>query len=343
MGGKWGATSNQNSEDSTEEATGDVDTSDSGWSVWGTPLGDTNHRVGNMYDLADQLTSGGTEVDDGTATMLEWYPYDSGAGTAGATGNVGQNCMFTSPSGLTKTSALTAANRCADSVTEKGLSTDNEQTVGEPRPYDGATGAWCSPVHIGSIFNSAADADANGEGDGTDSNTISDAVSSADTSSSAGTMEWCRPLHATDYQAPINGASKHGNAPWGGVDGGEADSTTYNSNVYYMNSGTGSAMKFPPLDTSVRISDNDAVVDQTALSSSCRQTRLFQYADASDTTYTDVVGSGVHKTEWLVDYNCKNGDAGGLPGYPADAAISGDAGIDGDGQCAGGTTGPYCT
>ena len=35
----------------------------------------------------------------------------------------------------------------------------------------------------------------------------------------------------------------------------------------------------------------------------------------ADGPYSDGGGSGVHKSTWLTDYNCKSGDAGGLPGY----------------------------
>lgn len=38
----------------------------------------------------------------------------------------------------------------------------------------------------------------------------------------------------------------------------------------------------------------------------CRQTSMFRFPDDSN-------GNAFHN-EWLVDYNCKNGDAGGLPG-----------------------------
>jgi len=143
---------------------------------------------------------------------------------------------------------------------------------------------------------------------------------------------WCAARHATDQQSKVS-ANQRLSGGMGGASGQTG-----------VNTGTGIAMKWPPLKVDVRVTDNDAVADQAPLAggtSACRQTRLFQYADASSSTYTNKDGTGVHKTEWLVDYNCKNGDAGGLPGYPASAAIAGDAGVDGDDQCASGS-GPYC-
>ena len=119
-------------------------------------------------------------------------------------------------------------------------------------------------------------------------------------------------------------------------------------------------MAFPPLDVEVTVTDNDNIEVQGAISP-CRQTSLF---------------SSTGSNEWLVDKNCLNGDAGGLPGYPIKAAVAadafghieahggangdagyagrrllmaeqghvlGDAMIPGDDQCANGRTGPYCT
>jgi len=140
---------------------------------------------------------------------------------------------------------------------------------------------------------------------------------------------WCAPRFASSFQANV----KADHSSSGGTRG-----TAYND-------GTGNAMRFPPADVSVRVTDNDVVADQTALAGgvgACRQTRLFQYADQSVSANRQKASSGVHSTEWLVDYNCKNGDAGGLPGYPANKyPIPGDAGIAGDDQCQSGT-GPYC-
>merc|ERR1712224_1195706 len=54
------------------------------------------------------------------------------------------------------------------------------------------------------------------------------------------------------------------------------------------------------------------------------------------------------RTKWLTDYNCDNGDAGGLPGYPSiayPALASSDYGAAGTGYCTDGasTTSAACT
>jgi len=141
---------------------------------------------------------------------------------------------------------------------------------------------------------------------------------------------FCAPRFATDYTGNLQ----------------TADVMSGGTVAAWVNTGTGFAMDVVPAHVKVHVTDNDVVADQSALAGgqgACRQTKLFQYADASNTANTQLQGSGVHKTEWLVDYNCKNGDAGGLPGYPADSAIAGDANIAGDDQCGGTGTGPYCT
>ena len=83
----------------------------------------------------------------------------------------------------------------------------------------------------------------------------------------------------------------------------------------------GTALNNPPKDVVARVTDNDDIAEQaTAAVAGCRATSLFQYADSVGTAggqQTDAVGGrGVFKKEWLTDYNCDSGDAGGLPGYP---------------------------
>jgi hypothetical protein len=114
-------------------------------------------------------------------------------------------------------------------------------------------------------------------------------------------------------------------------------------------------MMHPPADVVVTVHDNDVITDQGPISP-CRQTSLF---------------SSTGSNQWLVDHNCANGDAGGLPGYPvtavdrtdhsaqvggqdgvgggvrrllmAEGEVLGDAMIPGDDQCANGRIGAYCT
>eukprot|EP01050_Picozoa_sp_SAG11_P000472 SAG11_NODE_14_length_26344_cov_14.209411_10_plen_2210_part_00 len=120
-------------------------------------------------------------------------------------------------------------------------------------------------------------------------------------------------------------------------------------------SGYGTALEKPPMDVLVEITDNDAQTAQSALTGACRQTRLFQFADAGgdvddgvDGTRDAVLGTGVLRTKWLTDYNCDNGDAGGLPGYPSIAypvLASSDYGAAGTGYCTdkSSTTSAACT
>ena len=107
-------------------------------------------------------------------------------------------------------------------------------------------------------------------------------------------------------------------------------------------------MMHPPADVVVTVLDNDEIADQGEITP-CRQTSLF---------------SSTGSNQWLVDENCLNGDAGGLPGYPvtsvdrtdlanqvgagrrllmAEGTVLGDAMIPGDDQCANGRTGAHCT
>lgn len=92
--------------------------------------------------------------------------------------------------------------------------------------------------------------------------------------------------------------------------------------------GAGTALYQPPKDVEVLVTDNDAIVEQTTASvPGCRSTQLFQYAesvgDSVGQQTTKVAGNGVFKKQWLTDYNCKSGDAGGLPGYPVEVASDG--------------------
>jgi hypothetical protein len=71
-------------------------------------------------------------------------------------------------------------------------------------------------------------------------------------------------------------------------------------------------MSFPPNNVIVTVTDNDAVQDDSAASAAlsagnCRQTSLLQYTDSA---------FKISRKEWLTDWNCDSGDAGGLPGYP---------------------------
>jgi len=106
-------------------------------------------------------------------------------------------------------------------------------------------------------------------------------------------------------------------------------------------------MSHPPNHVVVQVGDNDVIKDQAVISP-CRQTSLFSYP----TELAVSTNQGAHQSEWLVDYNCQNGDAGGLPGYPVGGfkvkennvgELLGDANVDGDMQCKGGHIGPYCT
>ena len=94
-------------------------------------------------------------------------------------------------------------------------------------------------------------------------------------------------------------------------------------------------MAFPPLSVVVDVVDNDilAVEDEVW---PCKQTQLFRFPEQDFDPLEPK-----YRSEWLVDYNCKNGDAGGLPGFPAEFA-NGDAGVPGDRMCDGNHAGPYC-
>merc|ERR1711988_1497828 len=102
---------------------------------------------------------------------------------------------------------------------------------------------------------------------------------------------------------------------------GDRSGTTGTGGGYEEGTGTGTALNNPPKDVIALVSDNDDISEQTtAAIAGCRATTLFQYADSTGSAggqqTTAVGGSGVFKKEWLTDYNCDSGDAGGLPGYP---------------------------
>ena len=91
-------------------------------------------------------------------------------------------------------------------------------------------------------------------------------------------------------------------------------------------------MKHPPNDVQVNVIDNDVLAVEDDVWP-CRQTALFRFPAEDDSSRFD--------NEWLVDYNCKNGDAGGLPGYPIEFE-NGDANVPGDRMCEDFHAGPYC-
>merc|ERR1711937_1067182 len=71
-------------------------------------------------------------------------------------------------------------------------------------------------------------------------------------------------------------------------------------------------MRFPPNSVVVTVTDNDSAEDDSVASraasaGNCRQTSLLQYTDST---------FKINRKEWLTDWNCDSGDAGGLPGYP---------------------------
>ena len=94
-------------------------------------------------------------------------------------------------------------------------------------------------------------------------------------------------------------------------------------------------MAFPPLVVEVDVVDNDVLAIEDEVWP-CKQTSLFRFpVEGFDPA------SPKYQNEWLVDYNCKSGDAGGLPGYPAEHQ-NGDAGVPGDRMCDHNHAGPYC-
>jgi hypothetical protein len=104
--------------------------------------------------------------------------------------------------------------------------------------------------------------------------------------------------------------------------------------------GAGTALYQPPKDVTVRVTDNDVIAEQaTASVAGCRATQLFQFAqsvgDSVGQQTSAVAGDGVFKKQWLTDYNCKSGDAGGLPGYPVEVAagVNGEPATSFDGYC----------
>ena len=124
--------------------------------------------------------------------------------------------------------------------------------------------------------------------------------------------------------------------------------TTYCVPKYATKNG---GMYFKPNDVNVVITDNDLIAEQADIDE-CKTTSLYSYPDDSS-----------RSAEWLVDHNCRAGDAGGLPGYPAssvswtpgsadswrrlataheDGKVLGEGGLPGSSQCAEGMCGSYC-
>jgi hypothetical protein len=102
---------------------------------------------------------------------------------------------------------------------------------------------------------------------------------------------------------------------------GDRSGATGAGGGYEQRAATGTALNNPPKDVIAKVTDNDDIAEQaTAAIAGCRATTLFQYADSTGSAggqqNTAVGGRGVFKKEWLTDYNCDSGDAGGLPGYP---------------------------
>jgi len=102
---------------------------------------------------------------------------------------------------------------------------------------------------------------------------------------------------------------------------GDRSGTTGTGGGYEEGTGSGTALNNPPKDVIAQVSDNDDISEQSSAAiAGCRATTLFQYADSTGSAggqqTTAVGGRGVFKKEWLTDYNCDSGDAGGLPGYP---------------------------
>merc|ERR1711871_166890 len=102
---------------------------------------------------------------------------------------------------------------------------------------------------------------------------------------------------------------------------GDRSGATGTGGGYEEATATGTALNNPPKDVISQVTDNDDIAEQTSAAiAGCRATTLFQYADSQGTAggqQTEAVGGrGVFKKEWLTDYNCDSGDAGGLPGYP---------------------------
>jgi hypothetical protein len=155
----------------------------------------------------------------------------------------------------------------------------------------------------------------------------------------AGTLDLaCVPLFAESAtNQGVTGFPGAGNAIILATSGSGDRRATGTGGGHEQRTGTGSAMNNPPVDVVVRVKDNDDITEQaTSAIEGCRATQLFQYADSTGTSggqqASAVSGRGVFKKEWLTDYNCDSGDAGGLPGYPLSPTRS-------DGTAIGG----YCT
>jgi len=150
--------------------------------------------------------------------------------------------------------------------------------------------------------------------------TVETGAITADVLDAANVFQFCLPRFATSYQTYYDPV---------------ADETDRTSGV---------ALKFPPNDVEVRVSDNDAMADQDSSAvSSCKQTQFVMWSDAENPLMTDSTGVDTSRSAWLLDYNCEPsggaGDAGGLPGYPtsrdADGSLdtgAGEAAIDPTGR-----------
>jgi hypothetical protein len=132
----------------------------------------------------------------------------------------------------------------------------------------------------------------------------------------------------------VNGFPGSGNAIILATTGSGDRRTTDTGGGYEQRTATGTALNNPPVDVVARVTDNDDIAEQaTSAVEGCRATQLFQYADSTGSAggqqTSAVAGSGVFKKEWLTDYNCDSGDAGGLPGYPLSPTRSDGTAIDG--------------
>jgi hypothetical protein len=145
----------------------------------------------------------------------------------------------------------------------------------------------------------------------------------------------CVPRFAEASTAEgVNGFPGSGNAIILATTGSGDRRTTGTGGGYEQRTATGTALNNPPVDVVARVTDNDDITEQaTSAVEGCRATQLFQYADSTGSAggqqTSAVAGRGVFKKEWLTDYNCDSGDAGGLPGYPLSPTRSDGTAIDG--------------
>jgi hypothetical protein len=142
--------------------------------------------------------------------------------------------------------------------------------------------------------------------------TVETSPVASDVLDAANTFQFCLPRFATSYQ------------------------TYYDPVVDETDRSTGVALKFPPTNVEVRVSDNDAMADQVSADvARCKQTQFVMWSDAENPLMTDSTGVDTSRSAWLLDYNCEPsssgaGNAGGLPGYPtsrdADGTLTAAAG-----------------